>query len=125
MKLYVQVCPRCGTDLYLPDPARGPPPRAVAGPDVYRSQVRTIALAKPSAVADDRGLLRVAVEALLDRDRHLLGGDAALDRLDHELGGVELLLAQDELGEDGGADRAVAVGAVGDLGAGDEARRAG
>ena len=22
LKLYVQVCPRCGTDLYLPDPAR-------------------------------------------------------------------------------------------------------
>jgi uncharacterized paraquat-inducible protein A len=21
VKLYVQVCPRCGTDLYLPDPA--------------------------------------------------------------------------------------------------------
>jgi uncharacterized paraquat-inducible protein A len=21
LKLYVQVCPRCGTDLYLPDPA--------------------------------------------------------------------------------------------------------
>ena len=20
LKLYVQVCPRCGTDLYLPDP---------------------------------------------------------------------------------------------------------
>ena len=28
-KLYVQVCPRCGTDLYLPDPAevRMPPQR--------------------------------------------------------------------------------------------------
>jgi hypothetical protein len=27
VKLYVQVCPRCGTDLYLPDPAqvRQPP----------------------------------------------------------------------------------------------------
>jgi len=27
VKLYVQVCPRCGTDLYLPDPAdvRRPP----------------------------------------------------------------------------------------------------
>ena len=22
LKLYVQVCPRCGTDLYLPDPSR-------------------------------------------------------------------------------------------------------
>ena len=22
LKLYVQVCPRCGTDLYLPDPRR-------------------------------------------------------------------------------------------------------
>ena len=29
------------------------------------------------------------------------GRDAALDRLDHELGGVELLLAQDELRQDG------------------------
>ena len=60
------------------------------------------------------------MEALFDRDRDLLGGDPALDRLDHELGGVELLLAQDQLGEDGGADGAVAVGAVGDVGAGDE-----
>ena len=27
LKLYVQVCPRCGTDLYLPDPSevRQPP----------------------------------------------------------------------------------------------------
>ena len=76
------------------------------------------------AVAEDRRLLRVAVEALFDRDRDLLGGDAALDRLDHELGGVELLLAQDQLREDGGADGAVAVGAVGDVGAGDgETRR--
>ncbi|MGQ4719376.1 hypothetical protein ACUN22_37635 [Streptomyces anulatus] len=29
LKLYVQVCPRCGMDLYLPDPSetRMPPPR--------------------------------------------------------------------------------------------------
>ena len=29
IKLYVQVCPRCGTDLYLPDPSevRMPPQR--------------------------------------------------------------------------------------------------
>jgi hypothetical protein len=28
-KLYVQVCPRCGTDLYLPDPSEvRQPPRA-------------------------------------------------------------------------------------------------
>jgi hypothetical protein len=29
LKLYVQVCPRCGTDLYLPDPSetRMPPAR--------------------------------------------------------------------------------------------------
>lgn len=29
VKLYVQVCPRCGTDLYMPDPdaIREPPPR--------------------------------------------------------------------------------------------------
>ena len=29
VKLYVQVCPRCGTELYLPDPSetRMPPPR--------------------------------------------------------------------------------------------------
>ena len=26
LKLYVQVCPRCGTDLYLPDPAAVRPP---------------------------------------------------------------------------------------------------
>ena len=45
VKLYVQVCPRCGTDLYLPDPA------AVRHPGVQRlacSQVLTIALAKPT-----------------------------------------------------------------------------
>jgi hypothetical protein len=28
LKLYVQVCPRCGTDLYLPDPAEVRQPRA-------------------------------------------------------------------------------------------------
>lgn len=30
VKLYVQVCPRCGTELYLPDPAevRMPPGRS-------------------------------------------------------------------------------------------------
>ncbi len=29
VKLYVQVCPRCGTELYLPDPSevRMPPPK--------------------------------------------------------------------------------------------------
>lgn len=27
VKLYVQVCPRCGTDLYLPEPATVRPPR--------------------------------------------------------------------------------------------------
>ena len=26
VKLYVQVCPRCGTDLYLPDPSEVRPP---------------------------------------------------------------------------------------------------
>jgi hypothetical protein len=28
LKLYVQVCPRCGTDLYLPDPSEVRQPRA-------------------------------------------------------------------------------------------------
>ncbi len=32
LKLYVQVCPRCGTDLYLPDPA------AVRHPGVERAE---------------------------------------------------------------------------------------
>jgi hypothetical protein len=27
VKLYVQVCPRCGTDLYLPDPSEVRTPR--------------------------------------------------------------------------------------------------
>ena len=27
LKLYVQVCPRCGTDLYLPDPGEPRQPR--------------------------------------------------------------------------------------------------
>ncbi len=27
LKLYVQVCPRCGTDLYLPDPGEVRQPR--------------------------------------------------------------------------------------------------
>ena len=26
LKLYVQVCPRCGTDLYLPDPSEARTP---------------------------------------------------------------------------------------------------
>ena len=74
VKLYVQVCPRCGTDLYLPDPAavRHPGvshprwnrdrrlPRlrdqrhevrhdrcARLGRGLYLNQVLTIALAKP------------------------------------------------------------------------------
>ena len=68
VKLYVQVCPRCGTDLYLPDPEAVRHPgviRVLCSPDrerwpalapasgsggstLYRSQVRTIALAKPT-----------------------------------------------------------------------------
>jgi uncharacterized paraquat-inducible protein A len=28
LKLYVQVCPRCGTDLYLPDPSEVRQPQA-------------------------------------------------------------------------------------------------
>ena len=44
LKLYVQVCPRCGTDLYLPDPSEV---RPGSGAPLYLSQVRTIALAKP------------------------------------------------------------------------------
>lgn len=35
VKLYVQVCPRCGTDLYLPDP------RAVRHPGVPTGRVRS------------------------------------------------------------------------------------
>ena len=45
VKLYVQVCPRCGTDLYLPDPAEVRPSGGEV--DGHLSQVRTIALAKP------------------------------------------------------------------------------
>src|SRR4249919_235562 len=70
-------------------------------------------------VTEDRWLLGVTVKPLFHGYRNLLGRNPPLDRLDHELGGVELLLAQDQLGEDGGADGAVAVGAVGDVGAGD------
>src|SRR4029079_7225629 len=72
------------------------------------------------AVADDGGLLRMTVPAVRNRHRHLLGGDTALDRLDQELRGVELLLAQDELGQDVAAHRSVPIRAVADLGAGDE-----
>src|SRR5690349_18834795 len=72
------------------------------------------------AVADDGGLLRVAVQASLDRDRYLGRRDAALDRLDHELGRVELLLTQDQLRQHSRTDGAVAVGAVAHLRAGDE-----
>jgi len=35
VKLYVQVCPRCGADLYLPDP------RAVRHPGVPQDRVRS------------------------------------------------------------------------------------
>ena len=122
VKLYVQVCPRCGTDLYLPDPPRFAIP---ASGERLPEPGADDRVGEADAVADDGGLLRVAVQPLLDGDRHLLGGDAALDRLDHELRGVELLLAQDQLGEDRGAHGAVAVGAVGDVGPGDAARRAG
>src|ERR1700744_6561977 len=94
-------------------PAGAPPSLAEPGADD--------GVGEAEAVAHHGGLLRVAVEALFDRDRDLFGGDAALDRLDHELGGVELLLAEDELGEDRGADGAIAVRAVGNVGAGDEA----
>ena len=53
LKLHVQVCPRCGTDLYLPDPSEVPAGPGcdngsrLARPRIYRSQVRTIAFAKP------------------------------------------------------------------------------
>ena len=47
VKLYVQVCPRCGTDLYLPDPAEVRHP-GVQATKPLASQVRTIALAKPT-----------------------------------------------------------------------------
>ena len=75
-KLYVQVCTRCGAELYLPDPSEVDRPaerRAEGGersrlaqfvgaprhdlaksctsaavPAAHRSQVRTIAFAKPS-----------------------------------------------------------------------------
>src|ERR1043166_7593830 len=97
-----------------PQPRNSPRKKASAEPGADDG------VGEAEAVADDGGLLGVAVEALLDRDRDLPGGDAALDRLDHELGGVELLLAQDQLRQDGGADGAVAVGAVGDVGAGDQ-----
>lgn len=33
VKLYVQVCPRCGTDLYLPDPSETRMPPARRGRD--------------------------------------------------------------------------------------------
>ena len=48
LKLYVQVCPRCGEDLYLPDPAAVRHPGVAAAAGAHRSQVRTIALAKPT-----------------------------------------------------------------------------
>ena len=56
LKLYVQVCPRCGTDLYLPDPSRFGSRASWGSGEGYRhpslratrSHVRTIALAKPT-----------------------------------------------------------------------------
>lgn len=54
-----------------------------------------------------------------DGDRHLHRAQPLLERLDEELRAVELLLAQHEPREHLGADRPVAVGAVGDLGAGE------
>ena len=67
---------------------------ARSGRSRWRSRRRS---GTPRASSSGRG-------GVLDRDRDLLGGDAALDRLDHELGGVELLLAQNQLRQDGGAD---------------------
>src|SRR5207342_652915 len=72
------------------------------------------------AIAEDSGLLGMTVQAALHSYGDLFSWNAALDRLDHELGGVELLLTEDQLREHGRADGPVAVGAVADLGAGDE-----
>jgi endogenous inhibitor of DNA gyrase (YacG/DUF329 family) len=36
VKLYVQVCPRCGTDLYLPDPSEVRQPGGGAGSTATR-----------------------------------------------------------------------------------------
>ena len=105
-KLYVQVCTRCGAGPYLPDPSEVRHPAVLParrpGSKVsltHRSQVsRSRSRSRP--VADHGGLLRVAVHAAGDGHRHLLGGNAAPERLDQELRGVELLLAQDELRQD-------------------------
>ena len=74
------------------DNARAPRPASEhlpqPGPD---DRVR-----EPEAVADHGRLLRVAVQALRHCHGVLPRGHAALDRLDHELRRVELLLAQHE-----------------------------
>src|SRR3954468_4087765 len=64
---------------------------------------------EPKPVAQGLRLLRLPVTAPRDRHRHLERSHPAGDRLDQQLGGVELLLAQVELGERVGADRAEAV----------------
>src|SRR5258708_4533688 len=72
------------------------------------------------AVAQRARLLRHTMGAARDGDGHLDDPESASERLDQELGGVELLLPELERLEDLGAHRAVAVRAVGDLGAGQE-----
>ena len=40
VKLYVQVCPRCGTDLYLPDPSESPDAAGEIGASVATENER-------------------------------------------------------------------------------------
>src|SRR5829696_410572 len=103
--------------------------RVAAPTSTCRTQTRCAALPEPGArdrvgkaesVADHRRLLRVAVQPLVDGYRQLAGRNAPFDRLDQELRGVELLLAQDELRQDRGPYRPIAVGAVRDPGSGDQ-----
>ena len=95
----------------------GAAPLSAARSGRSRSRTRARSGTRPAS-SSGRAAARTTVTGTLPR------GHAALDRLDHELRGVELLLAQHELRQHAGAHRAVAVRAVADLGARDERHEA-
>src|SRR5918996_374651 len=52
-KLYVQVCARCGEDLYLPDPKEARPPRRGPHPPPMRTRERA-SVASSGVIASER-----------------------------------------------------------------------
>src|SRR5919112_3874341 len=74
----------------------------------------------PERVGQPRWLLGLAGGAAHHRDGDLLEAQLVLEAFEDDLVGVEAVLAQVELVKLGDSDRPVAVGAVGDLDAGEK-----